>query len=50
MALIRPAINTVVFFFHERLWRSRQTALAGVWCHAGPPGTQKPGCSCLLRV
>ena len=31
MALIEPAINTVVFFFHERLWRSRQTlALAGV--------------------
>ena len=25
MALIEPAINTVVFFFHERLWRSRQT-------------------------
>ena len=31
MALIEPAINTVVFFFHERLWRSRQPlALAGV--------------------
>ena len=24
MALIEPAINTVVFFFHERLWRARQ--------------------------
>jgi uncharacterized membrane protein len=22
--LIEPAINTVVFFFHERLWRARQ--------------------------
>ncbi|MEN9531720.1 MAG: hypothetical protein RIQ83_944 [Pseudomonadota bacterium] len=24
MATIEPAINTVIFFFHERLWRSRQ--------------------------
>ncbi|MCX7134676.1 DUF2061 domain-containing protein [Aeromonas sp.] len=24
MAIIEPAINTVVFFFHERLWRARQ--------------------------
>ncbi|MGY3941862.1 DUF2061 domain-containing protein [Aeromonas tecta] len=24
MALIEPAINTVVFFFHEKLWRARQ--------------------------
>ncbi len=25
MAMIEPAINTVVFFFHERLWRNRQS-------------------------
>ncbi|MGL4639015.1 MAG: DUF2061 domain-containing protein [Shewanella sp.] len=25
MAMIEPAINTVVFFFHERLWRARQS-------------------------
>ena len=49
MALIEPAINTVVFFFHERLWRSH--ARPWRWpasdCHAGPPDTQNTGCSCL---
>ncbi|MEG0010029.1 MAG: DUF2061 domain-containing protein [Aeromonas sp.] len=24
MAMLEPAVNTVVFFFHERLWRARQ--------------------------
>ncbi|HDZ8846764.1 MULTISPECIES: DUF2061 domain-containing protein [unclassified Aeromonas] len=28
MAMIEPAINTVVFFFHERLWRARSQQLA----------------------
>jgi len=27
MAMVEPAINTVVFFFHERLWRARQSLL-----------------------
>ena len=28
MAMIEPAINTVVFFCHERLWRARSQQLA----------------------
>ncbi|MGY6038396.1 DUF2061 domain-containing protein [Aeromonas sp. AE23HZ002T15] len=24
MAMLEPTVNTVVFFFHERLWRARQ--------------------------
>lgn len=24
MAMLEPAVNTIVFFFHERLWRARQ--------------------------
>ncbi|MBF3235372.1 DUF2061 domain-containing protein [Aeromonas veronii] len=28
MAMIEPAINTLVFFFHERLWRARSQQLA----------------------
>ncbi|HSH87714.1 MAG: DUF2061 domain-containing protein [Methylophilus sp.] len=30
MALIEPAINTVVFYFHERAWNHHQHAHAAI--------------------
>lgn len=31
VALVEPAINTVVFFFHERAWRRADAAQAPGW-------------------
>jgi uncharacterized membrane protein len=31
VALVEPAINTVVFFFHERAWRRADAARAPGW-------------------
>lgn len=30
VALVEPAVNTVVYFFHEKVWQRRDNVRAGV--------------------
>jgi len=37
VALIEPAVNTVVFFFHERAWANHRGAKVSAEAESAPP-------------
>lgn len=39
LALVEPAINTVAFYFHEKIWRRVETRRAGL---VAPTATFQP--------